>query len=135
MTDDEGAAAPAGGPSATVDLDTCADEPIRIPGFVQPHGVLLAVTEPDLVVRHASANVAGLTGLTAEEALGRTLDDVVGTEAARAVRVHVRAWGDLRARNPVEVTVAGPDGGTVVGAGGPPRGGGGPPRPRGGAGP
>jgi hypothetical protein len=26
------------------DLRGCADEPIRIPGAVQPHGVLLAVT-------------------------------------------------------------------------------------------
>ena len=32
------------------DLFGCADEPIRIPGAVQPHGALLAVPEDDSVV-------------------------------------------------------------------------------------
>lgn len=116
MTDHEGAVAPAGGSPAPVDLDSCADEPIRIPGSVQPHGVLLALTEPDLVVHHVSANVTDLTGRTAEEALGRTLAEVVGGAAAAAIGVHVRAWGDLRARNPVEVTVTGAVGETIVDA-------------------
>ena len=31
-------------------LQRCADEPIAVPGAIQPHGALLAVTEPDLVV-------------------------------------------------------------------------------------
>ena len=40
----------------------CADEPIAIPGAIQPHGVLLAVTEPDLTVVIASENAAELFG-------------------------------------------------------------------------
>ena len=44
-------------PGEPVDLDNCAREPIHVPGSIQPRGVLLAVTEPDLVVRHASENV------------------------------------------------------------------------------
>jgi len=92
------------------DLDACAEEPIRIPGSVQPHGVLLAVSEPDLVVRHVSANVADLTGLAVDEVVGAPLGDVLGAAAERAVRVHVRTFGDLRARNPVSVDVAGPHG-------------------------
>jgi light-regulated signal transduction histidine kinase (bacteriophytochrome) len=37
-------------------LQRCADEPIAVPGAIQPHGVLLAVTEPGLEVVSASAN-------------------------------------------------------------------------------
>jgi len=98
------------------DLDTCADEPIRVPGSVQPHGVLLALSEPDLVVRHASANVVDLTGRDVADVLGAPLADVLGAAAAEAVRVHVRAFGDLRDRNPVVVEVAGPRGPVVADA-------------------
>ena len=50
---------------APVDLDNCATEPIHVPGAVQPHGVLLALAEPDLVVAQCSANAARLLGLGA----------------------------------------------------------------------
>ena len=43
-------------------LARCADEPIAVPGAIQPHGALLAVTEPDLAVAVASANAAELLG-------------------------------------------------------------------------
>ena len=33
-----------------VDLDNCEDEPIRIPGAVQPHGVLIGVGQGIAVV-------------------------------------------------------------------------------------
>ncbi|MBF0688292.1 MAG: SpoIIE family protein phosphatase [Cellulomonas sp.] len=102
--------------TATADLDTCADEPIRVPGSVQPHGVLLALSEPDLVVRHVSANLTDLTGIAVPDALGAPLADVVGAAAADVLRAHVRTFGDLRARNPVVVEVAGPRGPVVVDA-------------------
>lgn len=96
-----------------VDLDTCAQEPIRIPGSIQPHGVLLAVSEPDLVVRHASVNVVDLTGVPVQEALGASLADVLGAPAAAVVRGHLRTFGDLRTRNPLALEVAA-SGGTVL---------------------
>ena len=61
-----------------VDLDNCAREPIHVPGSIQPRGVLLAVTEPDLVVRHTSENVA--------EVLGHPVDDVLGQHAGGPAR-------------------------------------------------
>ena len=38
-------------------IDRCADEPIHIPGSIQPHGFLLVVSEPDLRIQQASENV------------------------------------------------------------------------------
>ncbi|MGY1831771.1 SpoIIE family protein phosphatase [Geodermatophilus sp. SYSU D01180] len=92
-------------PGEPVDLDNCAREPIHVPGSVQPRGVLLAVSEPDLVVVQASENLAGLTGVVWSDALGRPLADVIGVAQTEAVVRSASAFGDLRERNPVEVTL------------------------------
>src|ERR687885_298111 len=59
-------------------LQRCADEPIAVPGAIQPHGALLAVTEPDLAVVVASAN--GADGLLVTE-----WEPLAGAEQADAV--------------------------------------------------
>ncbi|QGQ20674.1 SpoIIE family protein phosphatase [Cellulomonas sp. JZ18] len=118
MTDEASATPHAPGSPASVpldvsvplDLDACAAEPIRIPGSVQPHGVLLAVTEPGLEVRHVSRNVEQLVGRAPEDVVGADLGSVLGADAVDAVRQHVRTFGDLRARNPVGVDVLGVEG-------------------------
>ena len=61
--------------TALPDLAACADEPIHLPGSIQPHGALVAMTEPDLVVRVASDNCAAVLGVDAEHLLGRPLGD------------------------------------------------------------
>lgn len=58
----------------------CADEPIRVPGSVQPHGVLLAC-DADRRVVVASTSAAEHLGVTAQEALGLPLEDLLGTTA------------------------------------------------------
>ena len=68
-----------------VDLDTCDREPIHVPGAVQPHGVLLALSEPDLVVRQVSSNSASMLGHEPADLLGRRLDEVVAGGLASAV--------------------------------------------------
>ena len=60
--------------AALPDLAACADEPIHLPGSIQPHGALVAMTEPDLVVRVASANCAAVLGVDADPA-GPSLGD------------------------------------------------------------
>ncbi|MDP9429912.1 MAG: GAF domain-containing protein [Actinomycetota bacterium] len=103
MTDAPGAELlPAGTP---IDLSNCEREPIHVPGSIQPRGVLLAVTEPDLVVEQASENLADLVGVPAADALGRRLPEVLGVAAAGAVARSASAFGDLRERNPVELTL------------------------------
>ncbi|UJP40247.1 SpoIIE family protein phosphatase [Cellulomonas palmilytica] len=103
-------------PGEPVDLDNCAREPIHVPGSVQPHGVLLAVTEPDLVVEHVSENVADLLGRTAPEVLGSDLRTLLGAEAADQLRQHLRTFGNLRLRNPLVVVAATPHGPVEVDA-------------------
>lgn len=74
------------------DLRGCADEPIRIPGAIQPHGVLLGVSEPDLVVQVASANASLLLG---RDAAGVRLDELLEPGVAQLLHT-----GDLTVLNP-----------------------------------
>ena len=53
-----------------VDIANCDREPIHIPGAVQPHGVLLSLREPELVVVQASDNTADLFGRVVAYVLG-----------------------------------------------------------------
>lgn len=67
---------PADGPTDVV-LD-CADEPIRIPGSVQPHGVLLAVVTGSTEVVVASGSAREHLGRAAEDLLGMRLEELFG---------------------------------------------------------
>ncbi len=80
----------------------CADEPIAIPGAIQPHGVLLAVTEPDLTVVVASANAAELFGY---QVTGLPLPDLFDDDVAG--RLQSALAGDLSEANPVRVQIDG----------------------------
>jgi light-regulated signal transduction histidine kinase (bacteriophytochrome) len=92
-------------PGAPVDLSNCEREPIHVPGSIQPRGVLIEVSDPDLVVRRVSENLVDVVGLPWQEALGRPLADLLGTRPAEAVARSASAFGDLRERNPVEITL------------------------------
>lgn len=77
---------------APVDLDNCATEPIHIPGAIQPHGLLFAVTEPDLVVAVASANVAGWLGC-GDDIVGAPLGVLLGEANTAAIdQARQLAW-------------------------------------------
>ncbi|WP_457792963.1 ATP-binding protein [Pseudomonas syringae] len=54
-------------------LAECAREPIRIPGAIQPHGVLLSVAGDPLCIEQVSANCAKSLGLESAELLGQPL--------------------------------------------------------------
>jgi light-regulated signal transduction histidine kinase (bacteriophytochrome) len=88
----------------TVAVPDCADEPIRIPGSVQAHGVLLAVDETDQTIVMASANAAEHLGRDAASLHGRRLQDVLGPDV-----VPVLGAGDEGAE-PRRVDVPLPDG-------------------------
>ena len=84
--------APTALPSASpafgqADLSNCEQEQIHLAGSIQPHGALLLVREPDLVVVQASANAAQFLHFEGE-LLGKPLDDL-GGNLAQLVRSHL----------------------------------------------
>ena len=57
-----------------VDITNCDREPIHIPGNVQSHGFLIAVSKKDTSIQYASENVKAFTGLEAAQVLGQSFD-------------------------------------------------------------
>ncbi|MBT0625279.1 GAF domain-containing protein [Pseudomonas fluorescens] len=80
--------------SASPSPDDCASEPIHIPGTIQPHGLLLTLSEPALVVLQASANLNAELGLGPGPLSGQALGSLIGDDAL--ARVH-HALADLDA--------------------------------------
>ena len=93
-------------------LQACADEPIRVPGSTQPHGVLLALDEPGLAVVAASANAASLLGWEGE-LLGVGLADLLPAAVA-AVEAGREDLATGTAAAPRTVLLPGPAGGDPV---------------------
>ncbi|HEY6633536.1 MAG TPA: histidine kinase dimerization/phosphoacceptor domain -containing protein [Rhizobiaceae bacterium] len=66
-----------------VDTGGCEREPIRIPGSIQPHGILLVVDRGTGRVTHAAGDVAGKLG--AADWLHARVHDLLGAEVAEAI--------------------------------------------------
>ncbi len=60
--------------SGNVDLTNCDREQIQYAGAIQPHGVMLVLQEPDLLILQASQNSKQLLGVAAAELVGRALE-------------------------------------------------------------
>jgi diguanylate cyclase (GGDEF)-like protein len=60
------------GMDALLGLESCENEPILRPGFIQPHGVLLALEPSTLLIEQVSINSQPLLGLTPGELIGHT---------------------------------------------------------------
>jgi chemotaxis family two-component system sensor kinase Cph1 len=76
--DDPPAASPVTGHAAPVG-QSCADEPIRIPGAIQPHGTLLALSLAERRVITSSAHAPVLFG---REVLGENIGELLAAEDA-----------------------------------------------------
>lgn len=69
------------------DLTNCERELIHLAGSVQPHGVLLSVREPGLVVMQASVNVPALLGRSVDALLGQALSSLGGDLSDQVARI------------------------------------------------
>lgn len=68
------------------DLSNCERELIHLAGSIQPHGVLLVLSEPRLVIAQLSANTEAALGRAPSELLGSPIE-TLGAEFAAGVRL------------------------------------------------
>lgn len=61
----------------TSNLDGCASEPIHIPGAIQPHGVLLTLSDAELEIIQISANASEFLGMAPAELVGRKFPELL----------------------------------------------------------
>ncbi len=69
-------------------LADCAQEPIRIPGAIQPHGALMLVREADLIMLQSSENLAATLKLP----LAADADRSVGKMLGERLEGDLRQW-------------------------------------------
>jgi len=70
------------------DLSNCERELIHLAGSIQPHGVLLVLTEPSLAIAQVSANTEAALGFPEAELLGASIE-ILGEDFAAALRTLV----------------------------------------------
>lgn len=69
-----------------VNLQNCDQEPIHIPGSVQPHGFLLALDVTNLQIKFCSGNVHLYTGATHGQLLEKNISDLTDEATVKKLR-------------------------------------------------
>jgi chemotaxis family two-component system sensor kinase Cph1 len=68
-----------------VNLTNCDRELIHIPSLIQPHGLLLVLTEPDLRIAQVSGNSLDILGIASEDLLDRPLEEFIEAEIIKFI--------------------------------------------------
>ncbi len=76
---------------AITTLTNCDREPIRIPGKIQPHGILVVLAPTTLEILQVSANVESWLAMLPSELLGQPLSELIGAVHAQAVQARISA--------------------------------------------
>lgn len=90
------------------DLSNCERELIHLSGSIQPHGVLLVLSEPRLVFTQVSANVGEVLGMAPDLLIGSPIE-ALGLATAEQLRA-VAAEPSLTAPQPMRLTLETPRG-------------------------
>ena len=102
---------------AAVDEDSrlaeCAQEPIHLPGAIQPHGALLVVDPESLEIIQASENTADVLGVIAPQLLGTGIGALVGANLQATLRAAL-ATATGPGCNPLAARVNGGDFDVIV---------------------
>jgi two-component system, chemotaxis family, sensor kinase Cph1 len=86
----------------TVDLTNCDQEPIHIPGLIQPHGLLFVLNEPQLEILQVSNNTFDFIGLNPQELLQKPLKKLLDSHQIQLLQNCLSA--DFETINPLEIT-------------------------------
>jgi two-component system, chemotaxis family, sensor kinase Cph1 len=88
-----------------VDISECAREPIHVPGYCQPFGVLLAMQAGQERITQISKNTELVFGVGPSEVVGRKLGDFFGDSDAAKISEIFKA-GNWQEINPLRLIVA-----------------------------
>ncbi|WP_010522659.1 ATP-binding protein [Aquimarina agarivorans] len=66
-------------------LENCEDEPIHIPGLIQPHGFLISVDSELHIITLCSENTQEFINLSYEELLGKSIDDILDQDLVEQI--------------------------------------------------
>lgn len=69
-----------------IDLSNCDQEPIHIPGLIQPHGILMVLEEPKLNIIQISQNTIEILGIPPQDILGKNLKILFNTSQIQLIK-------------------------------------------------
>ncbi len=78
---------------------------IHRPGSIQPHGVYMGVSEPDLKVTHISENTLKVFGIAYQEILDKTLDSIISPDDLNVLKSNLGSK-NFDMVNPLRLTVS-----------------------------
>jgi len=99
-------------PFGQADLSNCERELIHLAGSVQPHGVLLVLSERDLRIEQVSSNTLELLGVAPEALLGASVDRI-GAGLGQIIRDRLDGPA-VEAPSPLRVILEGPRAATAI---------------------
>ncbi|WP_066384107.1 ATP-binding protein [Anabaena sp. CA = ATCC 33047] len=70
-------------------LNNCEQDPINIPGSIQPHGMLIVLQEPELNILQVSENTRDYLGIDAKFLLGKNLSFLIPTATIRIIKQYL----------------------------------------------
>ncbi|MBA4853850.1 ATP-binding protein [Emticicia sp. BO119] len=76
-----------------VNLTNCEQEPIHVPGSIQPHGFLIAI-DTDFVIRYTSANISDFSVLSVEEILQKPIETLIGADQLAEFQYYINHLQD-----------------------------------------
>ncbi|BBD59805.1 multi-sensor hybrid histidine kinase [Nostoc sp. HK-01] len=76
--------------SDTIDIIDCTHEPIHIPGYIQPHGLLLALEKTQLKIIQVSENTAQFFGIPAADLIGQDLSYLFALEQIQLINDYLQ---------------------------------------------
>ena len=87
-----------------INLSNCDEEPIHIPGTIQPHGFLLAVDNRDFRIQFCSENVKERLGAAPQEVLNKPFNSFVSEADFSAFQKHISIYTN-NSQTPIIVTI------------------------------
>ena len=108
MTNQQIGSNPFSATTEIANLNNCDREPIHNPGYIQPHGVLFVIAEPDFEIVQVSTNTLQWLGRAAEEFLNQPLSILLGEADIYAIGQCLA--GDFEYVNPLRIDLNTPNG-------------------------
>ncbi|PZX61291.1 PAS domain-containing protein [Algoriphagus ratkowskyi] len=68
-----------------VNLSNCEQEPIHIPGSIQPHGFLIGLLQDSFIIDYCSANTEEYLGIPYVDLLGSVFNAIFGIKAQESL--------------------------------------------------
>jgi two-component system, chemotaxis family, sensor kinase Cph1 len=88
--------------SSNHEFSNCEQDPIHIPGCIQPHGILLVLQEPEFKIVQVSENIIDIAGIAAQDLVNRTLSTMLPRVQVEFLQRMLQDRSDLNSVNPIQ---------------------------------